>query len=306
MCTSTRQSALYWIIALALFFVVQTSQAQVTTVFTTNGFESPFTPGSILLQQGFVNAPLDLDSGQIQTTTVRTGSQAFQAVGANFAVQGFSGTGANFWYRDGFSYNPTLSGTPYVQAHFSGLMAPGGIDTIPAAGIYLEGKTAGGTTQGLVTVMFSSQGQLIASTNAATGGASQAITTANGQFDSSQWHDLYAEMNFTSQTYRVYREGETTPIQFQKSTGEFISDIPFRNTFGTTATIYEIGMLAYNFTVSAGAETAPSGSFYLDNYSVTASPNAFSPVPEPGLIITTAAIGCGVIRLIRRRRQTAT
>jgi hypothetical protein len=149
--------------------------------------------------------------------------------------------------------------------------------------------------------MFGSQGQLIVSTNAATGGASQTASSTTGQFASGQWHDLLTEMNFSTQTYRVYREGNPSPIQFQNSGGQFITDIPFRNTNGTTVTVFEIGMLAYNFSVTAGSETAPSGSLFVDNYDVTASATSLAPVPEPGLVLATAAVGLGLVRATRRR-----
>ncbi len=294
--------------SLAVVLTAGLAPAQVTTVYTTNGFESPFTAGSILFQQGYLNAPLDADSGRIQTGVVRTGSQAFQAVGPNFAVPGFSGSGANFWYvvpPTFTSYNPVAAGKPFVQARFSGLRDTSGFFDIPFAGIYLEGKTAAGTQQALATVMVGSQGQLTVSTNAATGGSTQAVSTPTGLFGANQWHDLFTEMNFGTQTFRVYREGNPDAIQFQTAGGAFITDVPFRNTFGATVSIDEIGMLAYNFSLSAGSELAPFNNFYVDDYIVTASPSSMSPVPEPGLILATAAIGLGVVRLVRRRRATA-
>ena len=64
-------------VVVAFFWATDLASGQ-TTIFNSNGFESPtFTATSIVGQQGFLTVPGSPSSGMVQTGTVRTGSQAF-------------------------------------------------------------------------------------------------------------------------------------------------------------------------------------------------------------------------------------
>lgn len=308
-------------LGLVLSFAVS-AQGQPTTIFNSNGFESPsFTTagtGNIFGQQSFTFAPSNT-AGVIQNTTVRNGTQAFQVIGPNMTVPGynefnpFTGqtvyTGANFWYRNDFNYNPSTAGTPFVQVQFAGRRTATGFFDMPFAGVYMEGLTSLGSQQSVVTVLIGSDGRLAATTSTAGnfGGSTGTVSTATGLFGADAWHGLFAELNFANQSYRVYREGDANPIQFQTAIGTLITDIPFRNTNGQTVSVKEIGMLAFNFKPSStpGEELAPTNNFFIDDYMVTASATSLAPVPEPSLVLAAGAVGLAGWRVYRRRRAVA-
>lgn len=313
-------------LGLALSLVIPASPASgQTTIFNSNGFEAPSYStagtGNIFGQQGFTFVPSNT-AGVIQNTTVRNGTQAFQVIGPNMIAPGYNEfnpltgqtvyTGANYWYRNNFNYNPIASATPFVQVQFAGLRTATGFFDMPFAGVYMEGLNATGAQQGLLTLIIGSDGRLAAMTSfsSTVGGSTGTVSTATGLFGADTWHGLFAELNFATQTYRVYREGDPNPIQFQTAVGALITDIPFRNgTTGlsTTVSVKEIGMLAFNFKPSStpGDEMAPTNNFFIDDYLVTASATTLAPVPEPGLILAVGAAGVAGWRVYRRRRAAA-
>jgi hypothetical protein len=276
------------------------SLGQPTVIFDSKGFESPtYTAKAINGQQSFKVLPNDPNSGIIQAATVRTGSQAFQANGPAMTVPGFAGTGANFWFKDTFTHVPTAL-NPYVQVKFSArLNSAPLIGAMPAAGVYLEGDDVNGDRQGLVQIELLGDGSLGASSNASTGDLF--VTSINTSFPLDNWHDLFAELNFTTQSYRIYRAGNPTPIEFLTAFGETITEIPFRNTNNAnTAEVNEIGMLAFNFNLFG--EAAPTSSAFIDDFVVTGSADSQVPVPEPGLMLAVGAAALGGLHAIRRRR----
>jgi hypothetical protein len=291
-------------LAFALALTAPAAGQTTTTIWNSDGFESPsFTTGTIFNQQSFKVAPAN-PAGQIQTNVVHNGAQAFHINGPTMVTPGFSNTGANFWYRDDFNYNPGNAGTPYVQVQFSSRRTATGVLDMPAAGVYLEGRNTFGSSQLVAALMISSDGRLIAGTTGGnTGGSTGTVMTAAGQYGANTWHGLFAELNFGTQTYKVYRDGNPTPLLFETAVGTFIDEIPFRNSTGfNTLSIFEIGMLAYNFTTDGITYSAPQNHFYIDDFRVTASTTSLAPVPEPGLVLAVGAVGLTGLGLYQRRR----
>ena len=81
-------------------------------------------------------------------------------------------------------------------------------------------------------------------------------------------------------------------------------DVPFRNTFGATQRIAEIGLIAsYGFD-PVGNPFAPINDFFVDDLSVTATAGSTPPpVPEPGFVLAAAGLaGLAGWRLRRWRK----
>lgn len=284
-----------------------------TTIYNSNGFDTGYATGNIIGQQGFQGEPFfGNTAGQIQTTTTASGTRALQVVGPslqnNVAFQG-----GNFWYRSSTfatAYNPVGSGTPFVQVQYQGRTS-GAIplnNDIPFAGVYLEGYTASGVQQAITPVFVNLNGGVTVFTTSAAGGSNKAVSTADGLLPREAWNSLFAELNFTTQTFRVYKQGESTPLTFLSPTLGSITDVPFRNsdTGAITTRIAEVGMLGfYSYDPFSGTPVQPMNNFFIDDFLVTATATTMAPVPEPGLILAVGAVGVAGWRVYRRRRAAA-
>lgn len=290
------QSALIGLAATAAFAAAQTS------VYDSGGFESPFVAGNLNGQQGFAYSG-GLSAGRVQTAVTFGGTaQAAQIRGTSLSTNiGLSG--GNFYYQfygPDAGYQPVASGTPFVQVGFQGNTsgALGTPSDIPFAGVYLEGYTAGGSQQSLTPVMMNLNGGVTVFTTENIGGNNKAVSTADGLLTRENWHGVKVELNFAAQTMRLYLFGSNDPVAFtQDGDGgamDPLFDVPFRNSFGPTVRIAEIGLIGFH----AGDPQPPQNNVYIDDFKVTASLNSFAPVPEPGLLLVGAA---GVLWLRRRR-----
>jgi hypothetical protein len=299
---------------------------QVNTVFTSNGFEqgpTGYNPGLLFFQQGFQSVG-GITAATVQSGMVAAGTQGVMIDGSSLQNTEPSGFGGfNFWYQSysfAAGYNPVAQGRPFVQLDFknrtSGAVATGA--DIPLAGAYMEGWTAGGVQQQLSAVMVNAVGGVSVTTTAALGGSTAAISTNDGLLPREAWSELYTEMNFTTQTFRVYRVGQTDPLQFTTNgSGTPLDsdpgtpgnqpyiDVPFRNTFGATQRVAEVGLIAsYGFDF-VGNPFAPINDFFVDDLLLTASVTSQPPpVPEPGFILAAAGLA-GLVGWKARRRRAA-
>jgi hypothetical protein len=294
----TRLGPALLLAAAALWPGTQPARAQ-TVIFDSNGFEAPtYTAGAIAGQQNFQALPTP-SAGMIQTGTVFAGSQAFQIVGSQLQSTSALGYGdANFWYF-GFSaasaFNPVARGNPFVHMQFEGRVS-GALalnSDIPFAGPYLEGYTASGTQQALTPVLFNVNGGITVFTNTTVGGSNGLISTADGLASREAWHAVDLQLNFTNQTFRVLLDG--SPVTFTQGTFSG-TDVPFRNTFGTTVSIAELGLQGYY----NSAFQPTFNNAYFDNLVVTASP-----VPEPHALLLVCFGMAGAVVRIRRRRTAS-
>lgn len=283
-----------------MFGVPAVGWAQVTSVFNSNGFESPtFVPGVLgtntlggpVGQQGFFttdfNQLLGTPAGNIQSAVMQSGAQAFHIDGPRLFNDGALG-GQTFWYRNfpsaGSAFNPTANGSPIVQYQFSQLVtsSPLNLTEMPLVGVYMEGYSQSGSQQQVVgSLQFNLNGGLTAIT---VGG--NAVSTANGIITHDAWHNFQVDFNFATQTYRAFVDGNLMTF------GAGLTNIPFRNTNGVTDRIAEYGFQAsYN-----QATMSTTNHAYFDGFNVMATG-----VPEPtSLILLSAAVGCGVY--VRRRK----
>jgi PEP-CTERM motif len=266
-------------------------------VFNSNGFETPtFNTGNISSQQGFQVLPTPL-AGVIQTGTVRSGSQAFEIIGAQLQSTSAMGYGdANFFYKSysvAGAVNPAVSGNPIVRLSFDGRVS-GALtlpSDIPFGGPYLEAYTAGGTQEALTPILLNINGGISVFTNTAVGGGDGTIATADGLIPRDTWANLEAQLNFSTQTFRVLLNG--TPVTFTE--GAFSgTNVPFRNTFGLAVSIAELGFQGYY-----NANNNPTfNSMYFDNLTVT----AVSAVPEPSSFALAAFGLIGLAVRLRKRK----
>jgi hypothetical protein len=271
-----------------------------------------YAPGTIVGQNSFQAAPGNA-AGSIQTATTFAGSQAFQVTGTAL-VDNTTFNGGNFWYREytAGTLNPVGGGTPFVQVRAqvrtSGSLALA--TDIPFAGLYLEGFTAGippfipPQQQSITPIMVNLNGGVTVFTNTTTGGTNMAVSTADGLLAREQWHLLHAELNFNTQTFRLYIQGQSTPVQFvTNGSGTAITpitDVPFRNANGATVSIAEIGMIGFfGRDPATGTPVQPLNNFFIDDYTVTATT---APVPEPGWLLLVGFAGTAAARAWRRRR----
>jgi hypothetical protein len=308
MYCALRPTAFRLMAALGLAAALAAPTAGQTTIFNSNGFDTGYTAGNIVGQQGFQGEPSFGTAGTIQTTTTFSGAQAFQITGANL----FNNTtfqGGNFWLRSlpfngSGSYNPVGAGTPFVQVQYQSRTSGAIVlnNDIPYAGVYLEGYTAFGIQQSITPIYVNQNGGVTVFTDVATGGSNKAVATDNNLLPREQWNKLFAELNFTTQTFRVYIQGQSTPLVFHTASGGNITDVPFRNTNGTTTQIAELGMLGfYGADPFTGQPVQPGNNFFIDDFMVTASASSQAPVPEPGLVLATGAVGLAGWRVYRRR-----
>ena len=266
------------------------------TVYNSNGFESPtYSAGAISGQQGFQFLPSSA-AGVVQSGTVFAGSQAFQIVGSQLQPNASYGD-ANFWYKDytvAGATNPVASGNPTVHMTFAGRVS-GALaipSDIPFGGPYMEGYTAGGIQQAITPFLINTNGGLTVFTNSVVGGSNQEISTADGLIPRETWVTLDGQLNFSNQTFRLTLNG--SPVTF--TLGSFSGfDVPFRDTFGSTVSIAELGFQGYY-----NSSFSPTfNNMYFDNLSVIAG----TPLPEPS---TLALGGLGLaglaVRILRRRR----
>jgi hypothetical protein len=282
-----------------------------TGPFNSNGFESPtftITPSSnIVGQQGFQATPANT-AASIQTATVFAGTQALQISGPAL-VNDTTFAGGNFWYRSSpfaTAYNPVGSNTPIVrveaQTRTSGDLVLA--TDIPFAGFHLEGYTSLGIQQSITPVMVNLNGGVTVFTNLTVGGPNQSVATADTLLPREQWNQLAVELNFTTQTFRVFVLGQSTPVQFvTNGSGQPITpitDVPFRNSFGSTERVAEVGMVAFYGRDISGGPVQPLNNFFMDDFVVTASP-----VPEPGFLVAVGFAGVVAGRWYRRRRAAA-
>jgi hypothetical protein len=280
-----------------------------TTLFDSGGFEG-FNLGPIFTAPNFKTLPANA-AGIVQDGTKLNGARAFQVVGPTMVAPGYDGSGANFWYRSdaGVQHTATVA-TPYVQVHFAAMRTTVGglipVD-IPAAGVYMESPSSLPTFGNSVgNIMFTSDGRIAVSTgfSSTAGGSDGLVTTAvMGQFAVNVWHEVFAELNFNTQSFSVYLKGNPNPLQFQADNGAMLTEVPFRNTFGPSTGIQEIGMIAFNY--QSGGESSPQNNFFIDDFKVTYSSTSQVPVPEPGLMLAVGAVGLAGLRAYRRRRAAA-
>jgi hypothetical protein len=272
----------------------QPARAQVV-IFNSNGFEAPtFSAGAISGQQGFQFLPSSA-AGVIQSGTVFGGSQAFQLVGSQIQQNDAYGN-ANFWYKSysvGGAVNPVASGNPIVHVNFAGRVSGSLVlpSDIPFGGPYLEGYTATGVQQAITPFLINTNGGFTVFSNSVVGGSDQLISTADGLLTRETWGNFEGQLNFATQSFRLLFNG--SPVLF--SEGAFSGyDVPFRDTFGPTVSVAELGFQGY-----WNSSFSPTfNSMYFDNLSYTATA-----VPEPS---TLALGGFGVMALTlrtRRRRQ---
>jgi hypothetical protein len=269
-----------------------------TTIFSSGGFES-YANGDIS-NAGYSEQPFFNTGGVVQTATVLNGTKAFQAIGSQMTAPGLGG--ANWWYQTNFNVNPVALGTPFVQLQYAGRFAPNnsGFFAMPEAGVFIEGLDSGGTQHAITTVTFFKDGNMRALTSGSLGGA---VSTVNSPFTLDTWHEMLVELNYSTQTFRVYRKGQPAPLEFQTSAG-LITDLPFADANRTSpfVTVFEFGMEAFNFNLGGGSELAPEGNFFVDDFLVTRSATSLAPVPEPGLMLAVGAAGLAGWRVYRRRK----
>jgi hypothetical protein len=277
-------------------------------VYNSNGFDTGYNTGNLIGQQGFLGEPSNGTAGVIQAQTFQSAGQAFQMAGPNL-INNTAFSGGNYWYKSygfGSGFNPVGSGNAFVQVEYKG-RASGSvplITDIPFAGVYLEGYTNIGLQQSITPIYINLNGGVTVFTNSSTG-QNNAVSTDDNLLAREQWHHLYAELNFTTQKFKVYRFGNTNPLVFHSLVGD-ITEIPFRNTFGATQSLAEIGMLGfYGRDPFNNSPVQPLNNFFIDDFRVTASPTSQPPVPEPGLGLAAAAVGLVGLRLYRRRRAAS-
>ncbi len=306
-----RSRAGRYVAACALTVALAVPAAGQTTIFNSNGYEpgaTGYTPGNVVGQRGFQGQPTSGTAGSIQTATVASGTQAFQIAGPAL-VNNTTFGGGNFWFQP-TDYNPVASATPHVIVDFKSF-TPAGIalpTDIPFAGVYIEGFNSFGLQQAVSPIMVNANGGVTVFTTTATGGPNKAVSTASSVLPRGSWNELIADFNFATQTFRVYRNGDTNPLQFTTNgSGQPITpltDIPFRNGDAnlTTDRVAEFGMLGFYGADTSGAPVQPLNNFFIDDFSVTASATAFNPVPEPGLLLAVGAVGLTGWRTYRRRK----
>lgn len=300
------------LVALGVALAVSPAAFAQFTVFTANGFDTGYSATNLRGQNNWQAVPTNSAAATVQATTVNTPANAVQITG-NLLSSNPTFSGGNFWYQSyttSTGYQPVASGTPYVQASFQGRRTTTGtiFNDIPFAGIYLEGFTAGGVQQSLTPVMLNRNGGVTVFTDVNTGGANNSVSTNDNLFSVLNWHQLTVDLNFTAQTFRVFNGG--TLLSFtQDGEGSPISpitDVPFRNSFGNTTQLAELGLIAFYGTDLSGNPVRPQNNFFVDDFAVTATSSPYSPVPEPGSILGLAAVGAAAGAGIRRWRQRAT
>ncbi len=176
---------------------------------------------------------------------------------------------------------------------------------IPFAGVYVEGYANsffGPVQQAVTDIFVNVNGGVTVFTDSTTGGSNKAVSTDNNLLPREQWNKVFTELNFTTQTFRVYIQGQSTPLTFHTASGGTITDVPFRNANGPTVQIAELGMLGfYGADPFTGQPVQPLNNFFIDDYMVTASASSQAPVPEPGLMLAVGAVGLAGWRAYRRR-----
>lgn len=267
-----------------------------TTIFNSNGFEAgTFNTGNIHNQQGFQALPLT-SAGSIQTATVFAGSRAFRINGPTTASNVPFGD-VNFWYKpytQANTVNPVNLGTPHVQLSGQFRMSGNGATAfadIPFAGFHFEGYYGGGAndTQMISSVYMASDGRFMVLT---TDGLEMFSTQTFGR---EQWHNVVADFNFQAQTFRVFVNDQL--LDFGGS-----PEVAFRNSFGQTQSIFEIGFEAtWNSFTSAGGQNQ----FFIDDYHVTRSAVPYAPVPEPAACLAVAGLALAGYRRLRKRVTAA-
>jgi hypothetical protein len=272
----------------------QPARAQVV-IFNSNGFESPtFSAGAVSGQQGFQFLPSSA-AGVVQNGTAFDGSQAFEIVGSQLQENDAYGN-ANFWYKSysaAGAVNPVASGNPLVHVSFTGRVS-GSLplpSDIPFGGPYMEGYTAGGIQQAVTPFLINVNGGITVFTNSVVGGSDQLISTADGLVNRETWNTFDGELNFATQSFRLVLNG--SPVTFTEGSFSGI-DVPFRDTFGTTVSVAELGFQGY----WNSAFSPTFNNMFFDDLSFVATA-----VPEPSTLALGSVGLAGLILRLRRRRR---
>jgi hypothetical protein len=291
-CVNTRTAAN--LLALGLLALLPGAARCQTSIYTANGFEAPFyTVGPLVgdsPQQNWLTTDLNnfsTPAASIQTTTVFQGSQALRVSGpllANDITFSFQ----TFWYHDPSSlgilpFNPVANGNPLVVVQWKQFLDGNfnQVGQIPFAGIFLEGLTASGTQQMITSVLMSNDARVRVIT---TGGNVVTSGTIPNVFNN--WVDFHAEFSFATQRFNVNVNGV-----------RMLTNVPFRNTFGATNRLVELG-----FQVSAIdlASPPPTNNVTYDDFVV------FATIPEPStLALFGVAVASVAYYRVRRRRAAA-
>ena len=232
----------------------------------------------------------------IQNGTVVGGSQAFEIVGSQLLENDAYGD-ANFWYKSysaAGAVNPVASGNPLLHVNFEGRVS-GALplpSDIPYGGPYLEGYTSGGIQQAVTPFLINVNGGVTVFTNSVVGGSNETISTADGLIPRETWATIEGQLNFSNQTFRVLVNG--SPVTFTQGGFSGI-DVPFRDTFGTTVSVAELGFQGY----WNSAFSPTFNNMFFDDLSYIATP-----VPEPSSFAMVALVaGFAGWRRCRKARR---
>lgn len=305
----------YIVLAMALGICLSwtaSSSAQPIVIYNSNGFEPPtftavgnpplggynpaFVPGGQAAESQdlwstsddnqilypIINNP----AGFLQTSITQGGSgQALRAQGDRLlAAEGLGG--GTFWWRypdfAGNVFNPVANSRPIVVASTGIRRESAGFGTdIPLSGMYFEGfRSITGVQRQITQVALDITGGItVTSLNAF---PNSSLSSAPNLVAVDTWVDLRAELNFATQTFRVYLNN----VAIGFGPGQTLFNVPFRNTDQTTGgpfdRLREYGYVAYFNFLSGGS----TGNSYFDNFELSAVVG----VPEP----TTYALILGM------------
>jgi MYXO-CTERM domain-containing protein len=268
-------------------------------VFDSQGFEpaAGYTPnvpvgpyGTTAVPGSWVSTDLNQlitlpPAGFVQSGIASTGTQAFRVSGPALRDDPTL-SDQTFWFRGyptaGTAFTPGAA-TPIVRVTYDQRISGSGpVNTadIPLVGLYMEGFNATGQQQQVGSVLLNLNNGATAIT---AGGTS--LSTVNNVYTRDIWHAIEVDFNFATQTYSATIDGVL--LSFGG-----VTNLPFRNTNGPTASIAEFGIEAsYNTFSGSNVNDA-----YFDNLVVTAMP-----VPEPTPLALAGVAGLAAAWRWRRR-----